>query len=105
MKTFSWILLVGLVAGEITAPLAEGAYPADPTADVAWLSSCGYSGVASIQCAFNNARSAENGQLGGSVPALVLPSQTTWNTMSDKEKALWLTNRERIDRGATPWRM
>ena len=26
MKTFSWILLVGLVAGAITAPLVEGGY-------------------------------------------------------------------------------
>jgi len=102
MKTFSWILLVGLVAGAITAPLAEGSYPADPTADVAWLSSCGYSGVASIQCAFNNARSTENSQLGTSVPALTLPSQSTWNAMSDGEKVLWLTNRERSDRGVDP---
>ena len=102
MKTFSWILLVGLVAGAMTVPLAEGAYPADPTADIAWLSSCGYTGVSSIQCAFNNARSAENYQLGTSVPALTLPSQATWDAMSNGEKALGLINRERIDRGIGP---
>ena len=96
------VLSAFLIATAMTVPLAEGAYPADPTADIAWLSSCGYSGVASIQCAFNNARSAENGQLGMSVPALTLPAQSIWNAMSDGEKVLWLANRERIDRGVVP---
>ena len=75
-------------------------YPTDPTADIPW--SCGFSGVDQIQCAFNNARSAENTQLGTSLPMLTLPSQATWDTMSDGEKALWLINRERDDRGMEP---
>jgi hypothetical protein len=33
---------------------------------------------------------------------MTLPSQTEWNNMSDGEKALWLINRERIDRGVAP---
>ena len=96
------VLSAFLVATAMTIPLAVGAYPADPAADIAWLSSCGYTGVSSIQCAFNNARSAENYQLGTSVPALTLPSPSTWDAMSDADKALWLTNRERIDRGVDP---
>jgi len=51
---------------------------------------------------FNQARSAENNQLGTSLPALTLPSQTAWDSMSDGEKGLWLINRERMDRGIDP---
>ena len=58
--------------------------------------------VADIQAAFNNARMGENNQLGSSIPMMTLPSQTEWNNMSDGQKALWLINRERIDRGVSP---
>ena len=75
-------------------------YPPDPTADIPWSS--GTSTVAHIQAAFNNARTVENNQLGTSIPMMTLPSQTEWNNMSDGEKALWLINRERIDRGVMP---
>ncbi len=75
-------------------------YPTDPTADISW--SAGTSGVADIQTAFNNARTTENTQLGTSTPMLTLPSQAEWNAKSDGEKALWLINRERIDRGVHP---
>ncbi|MFZ6026185.1 MAG: carboxypeptidase regulatory-like domain-containing protein [Chloroflexota bacterium] len=79
---------------------APGAYPSDPHADTEWeLEGVG---VADIQAAFNNARTAENTQLGSQVPALALPDQSTWDSMSDGEKALWLINRERIDRGVAP---
>ena len=84
-------------------PLSLGgfaAYPTDPTADIPW--SCGFSGVDQIQCAFNNARSTENTQLGTSLPPVTLPPQATWDGMSDGEKALWLINRERDDRGLDP---
>jgi uncharacterized protein YkwD len=77
-------------------PVALLDYPPDPTADIPW--SAGDSGVADIQAAFNNARSIE----GASLPMLSLPSQTAWDTMSDGEKALWLINKERIDRGVHP---
>jgi hypothetical protein len=76
------------------------AYPSDPSANIPW--SCGISGVESIQCAFNQARSAENTQLGLSLPSLALPPQATWDSMSDGEKGLWLINRERMDRGIVP---
>ena len=75
-------------------------YPTDPTADIPW--SGGMSTVAHIQAAFNHARTVENSQLGTSIPMMTLPSQTEWNSMSDGEKALWLINRERIDRGVAP---
>lgn len=75
-------------------------YPPDPTSDIGW--SCGVSGVVDIECAFNNARSLENSQLGTSIPMLSLPDQMEWNGMSDGEKALWLINRERVDRGVHP---
>jgi len=73
------------------------AYPTDPTTDIPW--STGMSTVTDIQTAFNNARNIENSQIGTSIPMLSMPSQTTWDGMTDNEKALWLVNRERIDRG------
>jgi len=75
-------------------------YPPDPNADIAWTG--GTSGVTDIQNAFNHARTQENSQLGASIPVMSLPSQTEWNSKSDGEKALWLINRERIDRGVAP---
>ena len=80
-------------------PIAEN-YPPDPTSDIVW--STGMSGVSDIQTAFNNARQTENSQLGISIPMLSLPSQGEWDILSDGEKALWLINRERIDRGIDP---
>jgi hypothetical protein len=82
------------------APPAVLAYPPDPTADIAW--SAGYGGVADIQVAFNNARTAENSQLGTSLPMLTLPSQAEWDTLSNGERALWLINHERVDRNVLP---
>ena len=79
---------------------APESYPSDPTSDISWA--CGYSSVADIQCAFNNARTQENSQLDILLPMLSLPSQSEWDIMTDGEKALWLINRERIDRGVAP---
>ena len=58
--------------------------------------------VAEVQNAFNAARAAENMQLGKSIPMLTLPAQATWNAMDNNARALWLINRERIDRSVTP---
>ncbi len=74
--------------------------PPDPVSDIGW--SAGTSGVSDIEGAFNSAREQENTQLGTSIPLLTLPSQGEWDVMSDGEKALWLINRERIDRGILP---
>ena len=79
----------------------DGAYPTDPTADTEWPSSSENT-VAAIQTRFNTARTNENSQLGTSVPMITMPSQAEWDAMSDNEKALWLINRERIDRGVHP---
>jgi uncharacterized protein YkwD len=73
------------------------AYP-DPPADIIW-SGTGTHDVANVQAAFNHARAVENTQLGTSLPPLTLSSQSAWNVLSDGQKALWLINRERLDRG------
>jgi hypothetical protein len=75
-------------------------YPSDPTADIAW--SCGVSNVDDIECAFNLARNVENTQLGTTLPMVSLPDQVTWKKKSDGEKALFLINLERTDRGLEP---
>jgi hypothetical protein len=74
--------------------------PPDPLSDIEWTA--GTSGVADIQAAFNAARQEENTQLGTSISMLTLPSQSEWDAMSDGDKALWLINRERVDRGIHP---
>jgi len=76
--------------------LNPDSYPTDPTSDIPW--SCGKSGVSDIQMAFNTARGIENTQLGLAIPTMTLPSQATWDVMSNNDRALWLINRERLDR-------
>jgi uncharacterized protein YkwD len=88
------------VAASGAGPQSPASYPPDPTADIPW--SAGTAGVADIQAAFNNARTTENTQLGLSLPMLTMPSQAEWDALSNSEKALWLINRERSDRGLAP---
>jgi hypothetical protein len=82
------------------APIESLAYPLDPTSEIPWVG--GTTSVTDIQSAFNHARSVENSQLGSAIPMLTLPSQAVWNAKNSGEKALWLINRERIDRGVQP---
>jgi hypothetical protein len=94
------LLAIGFARYGSPAQAQPSSYPPDPTSDIDW--SAGTGGVADIQAAFNNARTQENAQLGLSIPMLTLPSQSSWDAMSNGEKALWLINRERIDRGVQP---
>ena len=80
--------------------LADYHYPADPQVDKEW--SCGTITVFDIECSFNNARQDENSQLNTSIPSITMPDQATWNTLTDSEKALYLVNAERVDRGLLP---
>jgi uncharacterized protein YkwD len=82
------------------APIESLTYPLDPTSDIPWVGDT--TSVADIQSAFNNARAVENSQLGSAVSMLTLPSQAEWDAKNEGEKALWLINRERIDRGVHP---
>lgn len=104
MSRLSLLLSVTILFGSTSSGIvsARGAlsYPTDPTSNIAW--SAGFSGVADIQAAFNNGRTKENTQLGKSIPMLTMPSQAAWDAKTDSEKALWLINRERIDRGIMP---
>lgn len=68
----------------------------DPPGDVEWVGDFG--NVADIQKAFNEARASDL-----TVTRLMnLPDQATWDAMSGGEKALWLINSERVDRGLMP---
>ncbi|WML91862.1 cadherin-like domain-containing protein [Thiothrix lacustris] len=61
----------------------------------------GFSSVNDIMAAFNNARRQEEIQLvltANTLGNLVLPSQTTWDGLSDDAKALYLINAERTAR-------
>lgn len=80
-----------------TGQIERKAYPSDPSADVKWPYNSD-STVADIQRVFNTARSSDSTV---SVQ-IIMPSQTEWNAKSDGEKALWLINKERVDRGIAP---
>ncbi len=72
------------------------------TSDIAW--SAGTSGVADIEAAFENGRVQENVQLNPDISTdLTMPSQGTWDTKSNSEKALYLINAERVARGLLPF--
>jgi len=98
LQTDQAAMVLGTFSDQISIETLSS--PSDPNFDIPW--SDGTNGVADIQSAFNSARSAENSQLGTSIPMMVLPSQVEWDGMSDGEKALWLINRERIDREIMP---
>jgi len=87
--------------GDPLIPVGPLAYPTDPISDTQWPYSS-ESSVADIESRFNTARTNENNQLGTSVPMLTMPTQAEWDAKSDGEKALWLINRERQDRGVHP---
>lgn len=104
MKRLCLLLLALALSFSIQAPRAAaappraaGSYPADPTGDTAWAA--GTAGVADIQSAFNAGRTAENAQLGTSLPMLSMPSQAAWNAMSAPDRAAWLINSERAAHG------
>jgi uncharacterized protein YkwD len=69
-----------------------------PSADIAWNG--GYTPtVAQIAAAFNSGRASD-----ATISAtLDIPSQSQWDAMNDNEKALYLLNRERYDRGLKPF--
>ncbi len=60
--------------------------------------------VTSIKNMFDNARANENIQLKTvigfvNVPAITMPSQSSWDAMTDQEQLFYLINQERKDRG------
>jgi len=91
-------VLPALLLGVLLSPPLDASYPPDPTGDLEWPYNSD-STVAQVQARFNAARTNENSQLGTSVPVMALPSQSAWDAMTDGEKALWLINQERLDRG------
>ncbi|NJN65640.1 MAG: CAP domain-containing protein [Chloroflexaceae bacterium] len=105
MVVARFLMLVMILEGqrvlaETPPALDLASTPPDPTEDIAW--SGGTSGVAAIETAWNHARTMENEQLGTTLPMLTLPAQDGWDQMSSGQKALWLINRERTDRGVLP---
>lgn len=91
-------VLAAVLLGVLLSPPLEASYPTDPVSGLEWPYNS-ESTVAQVQARFNAARTNENSQLGISLPMMTLPSQSAWDAMTDGEKALWLINRERLDRG------
>ncbi len=100
MFQFYPAILAAIVAtGVCTLPVItddSGFKDSSPT-PISW--SAGGATVGSIENAFNIARAGDS-----TVNVLLeLPSQATWDAMNDQEKALYLLNRERYDRGIKPF--
>jgi len=103
------VLVIGLLLGMVgssaalgtrhaaASPNAPDSYPTDPKKDIPGADNI--KDLATLQTTFNNARAQENSQLGTNIPALTVPSQAEWDAKNSNEKALWLINRERLDRG------
>src|SRR4051812_34872705 len=95
MKTRTYVLIcISLV---YTPANIFGQYYKDLTLDISQVPVSLNSGVSSIQSAFNNGRTNENQQLGTSLPQLTFPFN--WASMSISQRATWIINKERVDRG------
>ena len=79
---------------------ASGDYPADPSADVPWhYSEWAPGDIQTIMNKFNAAR-AQDPTI--SVDLVIEYTQDQWDALSDNEKGLYLSNKERIDGDIAP---
>ena len=80
---------------------ASGDYPADPPGDVSWpWSDWAPAGIETIMEKFNAAR-AQDPTI--SVDLVIEYTQDEWDNLSDNQKGLYLSNKERVDRGIAPY--
>jgi uncharacterized protein YkwD len=103
--TFTKLSITGCLMLVLTTIARTQSTPPNLTSDIAW-SPASFSTVADIAAAFNNARTGETAQLPGQpyypFPTMTLPSQSTWDAMTNSAKALWLINAERSARNVLP---
>ncbi len=100
MKNFLGLIITLASITLFAQEQSSKSYYPDLTTNVKWT--VGTSTLTEVQTAFNNARNNENSQLSTSIPTLTFPSLNEWNAKTDGEKALWLLNKERTDRGLLP---
>ena len=79
----------------------SGDYPADPPGNVDWpFSDWAPADIQTIMDKFNAARARDPTV---SVDLVIEYTQDEWDALSDNEKGLYLSNKERIDRGIAPY--
>jgi hypothetical protein len=99
-----WLLVafafvVAIAACPVEA--ASGDYPADPPGDVPWhWSDWAPAGIDVIMEKFNAAR-AQDPTI--EVDLVIEYTQDEWDSLSDNQKGLYLSNKERVDRGIAPY--
>ncbi len=99
-----WLLVafafvVAIAACPVEA--ASGDYPADPPGDVPWhWSDWAPAGIDVIMEKFNAAR-AQDPTI--EVDLVIEYTQDEWDNLSDNQKGLYLSNKERVDRGIAPY--
>lgn len=77
----------------------------DLSANITWTGpnvSLGTATVDEIETAYNYARTQENTDLSTNLPQIDFPEASVWQTMNTNARALWIINKERIDRGIQP---
>jgi uncharacterized protein YkwD len=107
------VLLAILTALIACSSTVSADSPPNITSDIPWTDSGGvfdpengiysaaFGGVNDIEAAYNNARRQEESQLGlssGKLGTLDLPTQSTWDTYTDDQKAKVILNAERVAR-------
>lgn len=100
MNNTNIFVVAGAAVTLLASTSALALSPPDPTANIGWNAG-GNNGVAAIEAAFSNARRTEETQLGVTANAmgnLDLPAQAVWVAMTAAEKALFITNAERVAR-------
>ena len=95
------VVALAVVSLAPTIVVAQNAYPADPPADVKWpYATWAPASVEVIQAQFNTARRADPTV---SVDLNIEYTQAAWDALSDNQKGLYLSNKERVDRGIPPY--
>lgn len=98
-----FVILLGILLIRLSGvECASGDYPRDPSHDVPWDWRNWNNDLATIEQVFNDGR-ADDPTISASLNIARDFTQAEWNALSDNEKALYLCNRERVDRGIKPF--
>ena len=96
-----WLLAIAIAIAADPVDAASGDYPADPSGDVEWpWSDWAPAKIETIMEKFNAAR-AQDPTI--SVDLVIEYTQDEWDALSDNQKGLYLSNKERVDRGIAPY--
>ena len=96
-----FLLITGLLLLVVSgASPIHAQYPDDLQEDIPWIPEQWWDiSLNEIATAYSRARAGENRQLGSDLEPIAFPSQATWDSWHDNEKAIFIINEERRARG------